>query len=162
MSAKSGQIRTRGEGHQQLEIKIMSSHSRFQKLQIDKQKTQRYLKLCNYQYCCISWIPTLRPVKSFICKKHLKQRNKKVCLTLTCYSLESLLISRYRLILDYRKREYHYNCPLFTVRSTSQGIKYRLFSSKNRISAVKLTITNLHWEVLKNMKNGTQQRFDNI
>ena len=38
----------------QLEIKILSSHSRFQNIQIDKQNTQRYLKPCNYQYCCIS------------------------------------------------------------------------------------------------------------
>ena len=35
----------------QLEIKILGSHSRFQKLQIDKQKTHMYLKLCNYQDC---------------------------------------------------------------------------------------------------------------
>ena len=33
----------------QLEIKILGSHSKFQKLQIDKQKTHLYLKLCNYQ-----------------------------------------------------------------------------------------------------------------
>ena len=31
----------------QLKIKILGSHSRFQKFQIDKQKTHLYLKLCN-------------------------------------------------------------------------------------------------------------------
>ena len=35
----------------QLEIEILGSHSRFQNLQIDKQKTHMYLKLCNYQDC---------------------------------------------------------------------------------------------------------------
>ena len=34
-----------------LEIKILGSHSNFQKLQIDKQKTNMYLKLRNYQNC---------------------------------------------------------------------------------------------------------------
>ena len=38
----------------ELEIKILGSHSRFQKLQIDKQKTHMYLKLCNYEDCWIS------------------------------------------------------------------------------------------------------------
>ena len=32
----------------QLEIKVLGSHSRFQKLQIDKQKNHMYLKLYNY------------------------------------------------------------------------------------------------------------------
>ena len=35
----------------QLEIKILSRHSRFQKLQIDKQKAHMYLKIGNYQDC---------------------------------------------------------------------------------------------------------------
>ena len=38
----------------QLEIKIVSDHSRFQKLQIGKRKRHMYLKLCNYQDCWIS------------------------------------------------------------------------------------------------------------
>ena len=38
----------------QLEIKIVGSHSRFQKLQKDKQKTHLYLKLCSYEDCWIS------------------------------------------------------------------------------------------------------------
>ena len=38
----------------QLEIKTVGGHSGFQKLQIDKQKTHTYLKLCNYQDCQIS------------------------------------------------------------------------------------------------------------
>ena len=37
-----------------LEIKILGGHSRFQKLQIDKQKTHMHLKVCNYQDCWIS------------------------------------------------------------------------------------------------------------
>ena len=35
----------------QLEIQILGSHSRFQKIQIDQQKMHMYLKLCNYQDC---------------------------------------------------------------------------------------------------------------
>ena len=62
--------------------------------------------------------------------------------------------------MNYRKREYYCNCLLFTFRSTSQEVKYRLFSSKNRIPAVNLAIANSHWEVPKNLKNGTQQKFD--
>ena len=77
-------------------------------------------------------------------KKDLKQRNKMVFLKLTCHSQEKFLISRYTSILDNRKQEYHCNCPLFTFRSTSQGVKYRLFSSKNRLQAVNLTIVNLN------------------
>ena len=34
-----------------LEIKILGSHSSFQKLQIDKQETHMYLILRNYQNC---------------------------------------------------------------------------------------------------------------
>ena len=93
-------------------------------------------------------------VKSFICKKDLKQRKKMVFLKLTCYSLEKFLISRYTSILDNRKQEYHCNCPLFTFRSTSQGVKYRLKQKPH------LTIANLHWEVLKNFKKCTQQKLD--
>ena len=69
--------------------------------------------------------------------------------------LESLLISRCKLILDYEKRDYHFNCPMFTFRSSSQGVKYWFLSSKDRLQAVNLTIANLHWEVPKNFKNGT-------
>ena len=60
------------------------------------------------------------------------------------------MISRYAWNLDYEKREYHCNCPLFTFKSTSQGVKYRLFSSKNCLTAVNLTIANLYLEVPKN------------
>ena len=35
----------------QLEIKIVVGHSRFQKLQIDKQKIHMHLKFSNYQDC---------------------------------------------------------------------------------------------------------------
>ena len=42
---------SKGSILKQLEIKILSSHSRFQKFQINKQKTHMYLKLCNYQDC---------------------------------------------------------------------------------------------------------------
>ena len=38
----------------QLETKIVRDHSRFQKLQMDKEKAHAYLKLCNYQDCWIS------------------------------------------------------------------------------------------------------------
>ena len=38
----------------QLGIKILGTHSIFQRLQIDKQKTHMYLKLRNYQECGIS------------------------------------------------------------------------------------------------------------
>ena len=70
-------------------------------------------------------------------KKDLKQRNKMVFLKLTCHSQEKFLISRYTSILDNRKQEYHCNYPLFTFRSTSQGVKYRLFSSKKTNSSRK-------------------------
>ena len=50
---------------------------------------------------------------------------------------------------------------MFTFRSTSHGVTYRLLSSKNRIPAVNLQpIANLHWEVPKNFKNDTQQKLD--
>ena len=64
------------------------------------------------------------------------------------------------MIVDYRKRNYHYNCPLFTFRPTSQGVKYRQFSSKNRIPAVNLAIAKLHCVIPKHFKNGTHHKLD--
>ena len=48
----------------------------------------------------------------------------------------------------------------FTFRSISQGVKYRLFSNKNRLHAVNLTIANLHWDVPKNFVKSAQQKLD--